>query len=119
VVANVLEQRIGNEGAPAVLGAGDLHQPTRLPDRQRPQHHRVDQGEDDGVRANAERERQYGDDGESGIPTERSECVAQVPGHVFQASPAHILHRFFDLRDVAAFQERAPLGSVRSIPAAM
>ena len=47
-------------------------------DRKRPEAHRVDELEDGRVRADAERERQDGDDRESGIEPQEARAVAQV-----------------------------------------
>ena len=50
----------------------------RIGDRQRPQQHRVDQAEDRRVRADAQRQRQDGDEAESGALDEHPEGVFEV-----------------------------------------
>ena len=47
-------------------------------DRQAPQHHLIDQREDRGRRADAEGEREDGDDGEQGAATEPADGIAEI-----------------------------------------
>ena len=81
-----LEQRI-REHAPAILGAAlhaavvavaDAVEPGRVADRQRPQHHRVDQREDRGRAADADGQRQHRGDGEDAGGPELPQRVADV-----------------------------------------
>ena len=53
-------------------------QPIGIVIRQRPQQHAVDDGEDGGVGADAERERQHGDEREAGLPAQHARGVAKV-----------------------------------------
>ena len=56
-----------------------------------PKEHRVDQREDGGVRADAERERADDDSGEAGVPAQRAQGVAQVLAELVEdvGSAAH------------------------------
>ena len=56
----------------------DLHEPVRLVQRQRLEQDAVDDGEDGGVGADAERQREGGDQGERFLCREHSPCVPEV-----------------------------------------
>src|SRR5262249_43863704 len=60
------------------LAFPDHHQSFRVRIGKRLEQHRVDYTEDRRVRADAERERQHGDEGEAGALHQRSHAVAQV-----------------------------------------
>ena len=70
----------GGELRPAALGVAleDAHEALRRSERQRPQHHRVHDGEDGGVDADAEREREDGNGGEGRVLAQPSGGVAHV-----------------------------------------
>ena len=81
-----LEERI-REHAPAILGAAldaavvavaDAVEPGRIADRQRLQHHGVDQREDGGGAADAERQRQHRRGGEDAGGPELPQRMADV-----------------------------------------
>ena len=78
---------------------------------QRAQPDRVDDLEDGGVRADAERERQDGDRRESRIPAEEPQAVAQVLRQPLEphASP-HLARDLLDRGDVADLAPRGGLG---------
>lgn len=70
-VAEVFE--VGIRARPAAIAgvgvvAEEVDQAVGLVERQRPQHHPVDQGVDGGHRAEAERQGEHHDDGETGSP---------------------------------------------------
>ena len=77
----------------------EAHEPIRFGERQRPQHHGVDDGEDRGVRAHAERERDRSDGGESRASAERARAVPHVlPERFGPASPCRSAeHRRFSI----------------------
>ena len=56
----------------------EKHEPIGFRERQRPQQHGAHDAEDRGVRADAEREDQHGDDGEAGRAREHADGVANV-----------------------------------------
>ena len=58
--------------------AGDEHQTLRLRVPERPEHHAVDDAENRGVGADAERQRQYGEQRKAGILAEAAQRVAEV-----------------------------------------
>ena len=108
-VAEILEQRIGDRAGPPVEYAGDLHQPTRFLDRQRPQHHAIDQAEYGHVRADTERERENRDCREGRTAPERAQCVAHISHGVVEPAPASVANGLFNVRDVAQLQKRLTL----------
>ena len=55
-----------------------LDQPAGLAKRQRPQQHAIDDGKNGGVGADAERERQDGDEGKPGLAPQHTAGVADV-----------------------------------------
>ena len=55
-----------------------MHEAIGLVVRQRPDQHAVDHAEDGGRCADAERERQHGDDGEDALPAQRADGDAEV-----------------------------------------
>jgi hypothetical protein len=50
----------------ALMIAAEFHQLTRILNRQHLEHQGIDEGEDGGVRADAQRQRERGDDREAG-----------------------------------------------------
>jgi len=58
-----------------------VHNAPRFSERKAPQEQIVDQTEDCSVRANRERERDHGDDGESWCFSQRTESVFEVGDH--------------------------------------
>jgi hypothetical protein len=58
-----------------------VHNASWFLERKAPQKQIVDETEDCGVRANREREREHGDDGERWCFGERTECVFEVGDH--------------------------------------
>ena len=63
------------------IDAADGDEFLRRREWQRLQEHRVDHAEDGGVRADPEREREHGDDGERGMLDELAQAVADVVHH--------------------------------------
>ena len=74
-VAQLLPDRVGED---VVVVHRDLHQLFRMSDRERAQHHGVDQAEDRRVGADAEGEREDGDQREAGAPAQHARRVAQI-----------------------------------------
>ena len=117
--ANLFPDRIGQRGIPAVevaAHAGGIDETYlgefgRVGHGQRAQPDRVDDLEDGGVRADAERERQDGDRREPRIPAEEPQAVAQVLRQPLepQASP-HLARDLLDRGDVADLAPRGGLG---------
>ena len=60
------------------VGLPHHHETIDIPERRRPQQDRIDDAEDSGVRADAERERENQNDGECGRLLKRPERVANV-----------------------------------------
>ena len=78
----------------------------RRPDGQRAQQEAVDDAEERGVDADAERQRQYGDAGESRRPPERSEGMTDVLPDAFKPRlPSLVANGVFDRFEAA---DRAP-----------
>ena len=99
MVTDVLKKGMA-ESAPA--GPAQLHQLPRIPDRQHPEQHRVDQAEDRGVGADTKGQRDHGDDGKAGAPPEHTEPVSQVsPQIVNDAESARIPTFFLDQLDAS------------------
>jgi hypothetical protein len=95
----------------------ELHQPFGLLDRQIAQHQGVDHAEHRRVRADAQRQQQHDDNGESGRTAQHAGAVLQVaPGAVEYRFPANvtnpILHRFdaaqLDARGANGLRPRQP-----------
>jgi hypothetical protein len=63
---------------PAAPAAPDHHAPVRLAPRKRRQQRGADHAEDGGGRAEAEAEREDGDEGEARLPRERAQAVTDV-----------------------------------------
>src|SRR5258708_10435968 len=105
VVAKVLEQRIGDGIWFAFWrDSGDMHEPRGFLYWKGPQHNRIDQAEDGGVRADAERERQHRHREEAGTPAERPRGAAEIFPEVFEPAAAHVAAILLDLFASAEFQ---------------
>ena len=99
MVTDVLKKGMA-ESAPT--GPAQLHQLPRIPDRQHPEQHRVDQAEDRGVGADTKGQRDHGDDGKAGAPPEHTEPVSQVsPQIVNDAESARVPTFFLDQLDAS------------------
>jgi hypothetical protein len=110
VVAELLEQGKGDDAWTTVEKACDLDEPVRFADRQRAQHHRVDQREDGGVGADAERKGQDRDGSEPWRPSQRAHRVTQIGCEIVEPASAHVADCLLDLRHVAEFEKGTPLG---------
>ena len=81
----------------------------RVAHRQRAQHQRVDQAEDRGVGADAQRQREHDDQREPAIPGEHPDGVADVaPDLVEPAAVPRGADAFLGLLDAAKLEQREP-----------
>ena len=81
----------------ARIPAQQLHEPAWFPDGKIPKHQRVDDAEDGGVRADAEREREDGDRGEPGAAAQHPKAVADVlPERLERASGPDVARHLLD-----------------------
>ena len=111
--ANLLHQRIGHHRKPpaesarpsaVVLADPDVDKPCGIFDRKHAHPHRIEQLEDRGVRADAERQRQDGDDGEGRVEAKQSRAVPEIaPGAVEKADGIHLIDFLADQGSVAKF----------------
>ena len=116
-IAKLFPQRIGHHRPPPQEGAGasvrrirnaDFDQLLRIFHRQRPKAHRIQQLENRRVRADAERQRQDRDDGESGTEAKEARAILEIaPRAVEQGNRIHLIDVLADQGDVAEF---APCG---------
>src|SRR6202047_4591016 len=114
MIADLLPLRVGNIGVAAMDAAGipgavkDAHVGELLGvrDRQRSQAERIDQLEDGGVCASAQRERKHGNGGEKRRFAQHAQAEAQVLREILQPSDAaNIATLLFPLLDSAHFDE--------------
>ena len=116
-----VEERAAGHAVGAAVGThlGDQHHAVRLGVGQRAQEHRVEHAVDGGVGADAERERQDGDDGEAGTAGQQAKTdpgvLPQLRGEVADATTT--FHRVPQLRqrvgariDFAEFLQRLRAG---------
>lgn len=88
-------------------------------DRQWPQQHRVDQAEDGGVGAGAERQRDDGHGGKAALPAEHAQGVSQIlERRLDERQAAAIPIDLFDLIDAAEGAQRRVPGVVSGHPSA-
>jgi len=89
----------------------DADEPVGVRERQRPQHHRVHDGKDRRVRADAQRERQHRRDGESWCPPQHAARILDILARVAQpAKRSRLALILLGLLDAA---ECAPRGQSR------
>ena len=115
-VADALPENVAEHGpAPheparsslAVGLDGDLDELVRVDDRQRAQAHGVDELEDRGVRACAQRQCQDRDDRKGRVAAEQPRAVAQIPPSGFEKrNRVHVVYLFSDERGVAELAAR-------------
>ena len=74
----------------------DVDELRRTNDRQRVKQDRVDDGEDRGVEADRDGQRQDGGEGEARIPAQTAERIADIANQVLQPPTARVPHRFAD-----------------------
>ena len=78
VPSELLEHRVDDDRAPASTLRLEQHEPLRIRDRERPQHHRVEDSERRRRGADPQPERQHRNDRETGITAEHPGAVPQV-----------------------------------------
>jgi len=122
VPAEFLHEREGQRGAAALGAAGHrragrkahLHELVRPIDRERAQPHEVEELEDRGVGADAERERHDGDRGHRLVPPQHAPRVPEVlPQRVEPAEGVHPVDLLAHARGVAQLAMRGRAGGVR------
>ena len=86
----------------------DRDQADTFLERQWPEHHAVDDGEDRGGRADAQGQEDERDGREPGSPAERSRRVLQVTPETVQPHGAHIPHSLGRLHRAAEIAQRGP-----------
>ena len=105
----------GDDIAGAWLGAGrpHLHELARVPHRERPQAHDVEQLEDRGVGADSQHERQQGHRREGAVVSQPSRRVAEVlPDGLDKGERVHLVDLFANPERVSQPALRGPPGLV-------
>src|SRR5206468_1691146 len=106
-LADLLPDRIAPRARPRQRAIGEEDEVPRILHRQRAQQETVDEGEDGGVRTDAERERQDRDGGDDGCRAQGSDGEATVVNEaVHQQKRALIADRLLGLHDAAELQSR-------------
>ncbi len=98
--------------------AADQNELARARIRQRPKQHAVDDAEDRGVGADAERQREHGDDREAGRARQSANRVARVLRELVQPLAApHVARDFANGRDIAEVAARVATRVARRLAA--
>jgi hypothetical protein len=80
----------------------DFHEILRIAHRQRPEHERIHETEDRGIRAYAERESGNDNERKAGAPAENPQCVADIPTEIVEPGQASLIaQRFHCLSNMA------------------
>jgi hypothetical protein len=122
MIADLLEQGKGHirwkavdaHAAVCILDA-DARELLRIRDRQRAQTDDIEEMKDRGVGADAERERQDGDECEDRAFPQRSHCVSEIDSHGVDPPEApRLAHPFLPRLGPAEFEPSPPRGFFRS-----
>src|SRR5262249_16963993 len=98
-----------------VAGLPDDHELLRMTNRQEPQNNLIQQAEHRSVGTDAERQRQYSNDGEKRTPPKTAESIAQVLADLFQPQQAPGLPGFFvEKGDIAEKTHRGMASLLRA-----
>ena len=85
----------------------DFHEILRSAYRQRPEHERIHETEDRGIRADAERKSGNDDERKARVPAENPQCVADIPAEIVEPGQASLIAlRFHCLGNTAILKPR-------------
>jgi len=110
---------VGADEFVSAKNVGDSNQSLRVWVRQRIEYQRVDHAEDRGVRSDAQRQREHGDEGEARTSPQHPQAIPQILNERLDKSySAHIVMSLLEQCDVSQLAARGPGGIVLGHPLA-